>query len=346
MTLKSRDDAFLRAVRDFLTIYLPRQRCLSPKTVTSYKTALRLFVDYLQSEHGISLLQVTFSHLDKKTVSGFLLWLKDKRGNSTATCNQRLMALCAFARYLGISDIAQCAIHLDLGTIPAAKTESAPVEFLSEVALHALLRQPDVHKPKGLRDGFFMSLMYETAARCQEMLDLRVSDFVLDPKSPYVYLTGKGNKTRAVPLTGRVVEYLNRYLYRYHPQLDTQDNPLLFYTVIHAKTGAMSPDTVAYFMSKHGSAARAGCADMPLRIHPHQLRHTRAIHLYRGGMPLPLLSEFLGHSNINTTQIYAYADTEMKRAAINKACPEDHEGNVPQLWADDDETLRRLYGLI
>ena len=108
----------------------------------------------------------------------------------------------------------------------------------------------------------------------------------------------------------------------------------------------MSADTVALFMKKYGDAALEKCSDMPEHIHPHMLRHTRAMHLYRQGMPIHLLSEFLGHASYETTKIYAYADTEMKRLAIEKA-DVLRDGMPPpvQLWADDDETLLVLAGL-
>lgn len=108
----------------------------------------------------------------------------------------------------------------------------------------------------------------------------------------------------------------------------------------------MSPDNVAYFMKKYGEKARLICPDIPDRVHPHQLRHTRAIHLYRDGMPMSVLSEFMGHADVETTKIYAYADTEMKRDAIRKG--ERMRGIMPDVesvWKNDEEMMRKLCGL-
>lgn len=110
--------------------------------------------------------------------------------------------------------------------------------------------------------------------------------------------------------------------------------------------GVCKDITVQLFMKEYGRTAREVCPDIPEQVHPHQLRHTRAIHLYRGGMPLSILREFLGHASEETTRIYAYADTEMKRKAIEKATPKAIPGNETPIWdASDDETLRRLAGL-
>ena len=108
----------------------------------------------------------------------------------------------------------------------------------------------------------------------------------------------------------------------------------------------MSADTVALFMNKYCTAAFKKCSDMPEHLHPHMLRHTRAMHLYRQGMPIHLLSEYLGHVNYETTKIYAYADTEMKRLAVAKADVLRNGMPPPEpVWADDEEIILKLSGL-
>ena len=109
----------------------------------------------------------------------------------------------------------------------------------------------------------------------------------------------------------------------------------------------MSADTVALFLKKYGKMAHHSCPEIPAHIHAHMLRHTRAMHLYHQGMPMMLLSEYLGHASEETTKIYAYADTEMKRAAIDKADIVRNETpqSVPT-WIDDEEMILKLSGLI
>ena len=153
-----------------------------------------------------------------------------------------------------------------------------------------------------------------------------------------------GYKPRSVPLLNKTVEHCNRYLQMFHPEPHPDD--YLFYTVIHGTRHQMSADCVARFMKKYGDIAREDCLEMPPRIHPHQLRHTRAIHYYRDGMPLVLVAEQLGHASTETTKIYAYADTEMKRAAMEKA---DSNRNLSPsaapIWQDNDEMILKLSGL-
>jgi site-specific recombinase XerD len=231
--------------------------------------------------------------------------------------------------------------------IPKKNVPGKVVDFLSETALAALLRQPNLNSKLGLRNGFFMILMYDTAARCDELLHLRLRDVQLFGKEPIARLTGKGNKTRLVPLMPKTVEHYKRYLSVFHENTDTSSDAFVFYTVIHGNTNALSPDTVERFMQQYGENAQKDCNEIPIHIHPHMLRHTRAIHLYRNGMPLELVSQHLGHASINTTRIYAFADTEMKREAILKAEKMLNAGRTPEVatWEDNEDMILKLSGL-
>jgi integrase len=111
----------------------------------------------------------------------------------------------------------------------------------------------------------------------------------------------------------------------------------------------MSDDNVGRFVKKYADAARVICPEVPEKVTPHMFRHSRALSLYRHGMPLPLIAEWLGHSQLETSLIYAYADTEMKRAAIEKAtskhCP-IRTSHSEFAYETDEQTLKRLYGLL
>ena len=106
----------------------------------------------------------------------------------------------------------------------------------------------------------------------------------------------------------------------------------------------MSDDNVARFLKKYTIMAREVCDEMPAKVTPHQFRHTRAMHLYRHGMPLQLLAEYMGHASVVSTQIYAYADTEMKRRAIEK-CQGGAAISAPPEWQNNVGVIKKLYGL-
>lgn len=343
--MKARDSFFL-TLRNYLTVYLPMQKCCSEKTIKSYREVLNYLMDYLRDVKGISLQQVSFNLFNEMLVLDFLDWLQAARQYSASTRNHRLMVLRSFFRYAGMVDCAQIDIHMRLKKIPPQIGPGRVIEYLSADALDALLDQPDISKATDHRNRTFMVLMYDAAARCSELLDLRVRDLRLNSTHPTVYLTGKGDKTRSVPLMQKTVDHCKQYLERFHP-LKTRDGAdFFFFTVSHGERHRMSPDNVAYFMKKYGEMAKQVCPEIPDRVHPHQLRHTRAIHLYRDGMPMVTLSEFMGHADVETTKIYAYADTEMKRKAIQKG--EHARGAMPDVeptWKNDEEMMRKLCGL-
>ncbi len=339
---------FFKCVRDFLLNYMPKQKGASDNTILSYKMALNLFVTFMKDVKGVTPVSLTFEAVSAEIVKDFLEWLENTRGCSVTTRNQRLAALRSFFEYAGLRDISVMNLSFGIHEIPIKKAQGKIVEYLSESALKTLLKQPDLKRPKGLRDLFLMILMYDTAARCAEIIGLKISDLHIDIDKPKVYLHGKGNKTRVVPLMPKTVEHCKQYLKKYHPDLDQKndkDTPL-FYTISHRIKHTMSVDAVEAIYKKYGKSATAQCNEMPSNLHPHMMRHTRAMHLYRSGMPLELLSQYLGHADIETTLIYAYADTEMKRKAIRKADVVRDGKEVPvEIWADDEDMILKLSGL-
>lgn len=339
---------FFRFVRDFLLDYLPNRKGCSENTILSYKGALNLFVTFMKDEKGITPISLKLESVNTDVISEFLNWLENVRGCSASTRNQRLMALRSFFEFVGEKDISNMSLCMFARNVPLKKEKGKIVEFLSETALETLLKQPDSKKSKGLRDRFLLIFMYDTAARCDEIRKLKISDICIDGDKPKVYLHGKGNKVRVVPLMVKTVEHCKVYLKKYHPDLNANGdkNIPLFYTVFHQTKHIMSTDAIEKIYEKYGQIAAEKCKEMPIKLHPHMMRHTRAMHLYRSGMPLELLSQFLGHANIETTMIYAYADTEMKREAIRKADIIRNGKDIPaEIWADDEDMILKLSGL-
>jgi site-specific recombinase XerD len=238
-------------------------------------------------------------------------------------------------------------LYLSSGQVPRRKTaKKMTVDHFDEDALSAMLDQTDPKTRIGHRDMFYMILLYDTGARDSEILGLIPQDVVVDTQSPYVIIHGKGKKVRLVPIMDETVKHFNSYMKRFHSESEA-DTPL-FYTVIHAVKRHMSDDNVARFIRKYAEMARNECLSVPERVTPHMYRHSRALSLYRKGVPLPLISEWLGHSRLETSLIYAYADTEMKRAAIEKATSANHPLKTTQVFDAkplDDDLLRQLCGL-
>ncbi len=274
-------------------------------------------------------------------------WLENTRGCGVASRNARLTAIRSFLSFASENNCALIALSMDVqNSVKAKKHHGKIVEYLSEPALKTLLAQPDTKTKIGLRNMVFMSIMYDTGARCGELLPLRVCDFRIQASTPVVHLLGKGMKTRLVPLLPKTVEHCKKYMKVFHPEHKLNSEDYFFYTVIHGRKNCISADTVAVFMKKYGIMAREICPEIPQKVHPHMIRHTRAMHYYHDGMPLVLLSEYLGHASPKSTAIYAYADTEMKLAAMKKA--RSNQTDIPEpiaIWENNESMILKLCGL-
>lgn len=337
---------FFKTVRNYLLDYMPNQKCLSANTIKSHKNCINLFVSYLRKEKGMKVDEINFDIIDKQTILDFLQWLKDTRDCSHNSRQQRLSILRSFFKYAGENDCTRVALEQEIRKIPLGRKKKKMVEFLSENALKVLLEQPNSNRLNGQRDRLFMSLMYDTAGRVSEILDIKICDLKIDTKHPVVYLHGKGDKVRSVPLMPKTIEHCKGYMRVFHPNVLSTSTDYLFFTKSHDQHHRMTPAAVGKFMRKYGEWGREVCPEMPDRVHPHQLRHTRAIHLYRDGVPLVLVGEYLGHADPITTKVYAYADSEMKRKALEKV--DAHHGKQSDeiaVWTDDEDMILNLSGL-
>ena len=338
------ENDFWKNLRNYFTVYLPKQRNVSPNTIVSSRQTWNLLLRYVSSEAGMKLNDITMDTVDAAMVMGFLDHMERERGWKTSTRNQRLSMIRAFFSYCSSMEPLHYAFSSRLAAIPLKKdvNRSFVLEYMSEDAIREILNAPDTSKRNGIRDQFFLSLMYDSAARDCEMLGMKVSDY--EETSSSVYLMGKGSKPRLVPVSPETTEYCRFYKERFHKNSDP-DTPM-FYTIRKGNKTQMSDDNVARFLKKYANEARARCSEIPEHVHPHMLRKSRAMHLYQGGMPLSILAEFLGHEDPETTLIYARADTEMKRKAMEKT-EKDHAliytpQDVTPIWEGNDDIIEML----
>lgn len=341
------DSSFFKQVRGFLTVFLPKHRCYSQNTVKAYRDTLNVFRKYLLEEKGIAFTDIHFDQMNHEVIYEFLVWLQKTRGCEATTKNHRLAALKSFFHYCGMEDPALMAIYLDIQKVKSQRVNRTRVEYMSETALKTLFEQPNSRTRCGLRDRFFMILLYDTGARIQEILDLRLRDIHLNDQTPCIYLTGKGNKTRAVPLMDKTIAHFHEYMKTFHPDSHPKNDEHLFFTLIKGQIGKMSDDNVSCFLKRYAESARQVCPEVPLRMHAHLFRHTRAMHLYQAGIPLSYIKDFLGHVSVNTTDIYASTDTSMMKAALEKIDRRDGEqvSNEVPIWQDNEELILKLCGL-
>ncbi|SDB54323.1 tyrosine-type recombinase/integrase [Butyrivibrio sp. INlla16] len=301
-------------MHNFFWIYLVSYRSASKNTIRSYKQAINQFRLYLQKRYDISFTAMDFSYFSRDHVYGFLVYLRDEKKLAVSTLNQRLAAIKAFLKYSGDEDISVINYYTAVTKIHKFKGEKSPkVEYLSQPQLKVLFSIPDISTRMGRRDRFMMILLYESGARIDEFLNIKIED-IIKGETTQLRLFGKGRKERYIPLFGTVVEHLNEYLSEFHKLPLGSD--YLFYTVHDNKHTMMSAENVDYLLKKYAKIAVETDATFPVDLHAHVLRHSIAMAMYKKGVPLSYIKDFLGHSDISSTSIYAYADSDTIAEAI------------------------------
>ena len=344
-----KDTLLFGLIHDFFKVYLPKQRSSSEHTITAYKYAFDNLLDYVVAQKKIALSAVTFEMIDSKMLAAYLEDV-EANGNGVSTRNHRLACIRAFYAYAAKMEPAAVIHHDEIYKIPLKKSlEPKVVAHMSEAAVSAILAQPDTTTARGLRDQFLLLMFYDTGARIAEILNLRLRDIKLGTTPTVTIRHGKGDKFREVPLSEKTAAHYNNYAGVFHANEPQYSEQYLFYTILHGRKNPMGTTTVRDLMSRYGASARECCGEVPKNVYPHLWRHSRAMHLYQHGMDLTLVSQWLGHANLETTLVYAHADTEHKRKAIEAAVPDDSPlksfVNPARYKVTDDETLKRLHGL-
>jgi len=306
---------FANQLTAFLGEYLPAQRNVSPNTIKAYRDTFKLFLRFCRDQEQLLPEYITLKRIDVQLVLAFLDHLKTDRNSGVRTRNHRLAALHAFFRFIQTevpTHLLQC--HKILA-IPIQRCSQPVVNYLPKEYLAVIFAQPDLMTFKGRRDAVLLSVLYDTGARVQELIDLSVKDIRVDTPAQ-IYLSGKGRKRRAVPLLTRTVELLKEYMSERNLYLPECINSPLFF---NRKKERLSRSGVRYILIKYVKQAQNQRPDIPNSISPHVFRHSKAMHLLHAGNPLPAIQAILGHADIKTTSIYARANMEMKKKALEKA---------------------------
>jgi integrase/recombinase XerD len=323
--VKKNEMYFYQLLRDFLTDYLIHRRQFSINTVKAYRQTLNLLRNYLRDKKGISFDKMDFSCFSRNIIYDFLMWLKGERNCSVQTLNLRLSSIKSYLKYCSEENMELTSIYLDVSSIHAFKGHKNPrVEYLTQQQLKLLFSLPDMTTRLGRRNCFFLILAYETGARMQELLNLQVNSILRSDISIRLRIQGKGGKIRYVPLLGTTVNHLDSYLSEFHKF--SQAEAFLFYTLHNLQHTQMSPGTVDSFMKKYGMLAYEVDNTFPKGLHAHMLRHSIAMAMNKKGIPISYIRDFLGHSSIETTTIYSYADEETITKALETVIDDEAIG--------------------
>jgi site-specific recombinase XerD len=327
-------------VTNFLMHYLGAQRNLSPNTIKAYRDVFTLLLRFCRDVRGIAPERLCLEQIDVPLVEAFLDYLGTERNSSPRTRNHRLAALHAFFRYVQAEEPAHLLPCQKILASPQQRHARPTVTYLSKEELAEILAQPDLQTAEGRRDAVLLSVLYDTGARVQELIDLSVGDVRLDPPAQ-LRLLGKGRKTRVVPLMQSTVQLLREHIRDNHLDRPEQFDTPLFQNARHQR---LSRSGIRYILQKYLVTARTKCPSLNRTVSPHTLRHTKGMHLLQSGISLDMIRDFLGHVDVKTTQIYARANLEMKRNALEKITEPSPIPPFPS-WQQDKNLLDWLRSL-
>lgn len=303
-----RDNTFLGPwIRRFLLEHLITDRNLSRNTQLSYRDTLVLLLPFMSKAQGKPVDRLTVEDLSPSLVRRFLEYLEKERGCSGATRNLRLATIHSLAKFIAMHSPEHVAWCAEIRAVPSKKTAKSTLTYMDRPEMDALLNAPNLQTPLGMRDYALLLFLYNTGARVNEAAHLSVGDITWG-SSPAVRLVGKGNKMRWCPIWPRTADILKPLVAGRNSQdfvfLNRLHKPLTRFGIYSLVRRAVTQTS----QSLPSLAAK--------RISPHCVRHTSAVHLLRSGVDINTIRAWLGHVSLDTTNIYAEVDLEMKAKAL------------------------------
>lgn len=336
---RKKDSDFWKLVRVYLHDYMPVIKNLSDKSVLTYKQSLKTYLKFLEEVKALTNEKVTFDSFSRDNIKDYITWLKEQ-DYSSKSINLKFTTIRSFLKYCSEEDFELRGVYTEVCSIKKLKEEKKPIQYLQPTATSAILAAYDSMSSKHRRNRMLLILLYDTGARVQELSDLNYSSLHLGFQNPYVTLIGKGRKSRNVPLMTKTVKHLEIYLKEFHP---VGNEAPLFYSLLDRKPHRLSTDSISLILKTAADKVRETCKDVPDNVHCHLIRKTKAMDLYKNGVPLPFIMQLLGHESMSTTSgFYAFATLEMMSEAMNKVTPKFEDND--KIWKRED-IRKAIYSL-
>ena len=299
-------------VTNFFAVFLPNHKGCSKNTISSYRDTFSLFLVFCDKDKNINIDNLSFEDINIPLILDFLSWLENSRKSSISSRNQRLAALKSFCKYVQLEAPEFYDVCASIRKIEMKKATHKPLNYLSVEATKILMQQPNIKDKSELRDLAILALLYDSAARVSEIINLNVSNVLINSQN-VVQLLGKGNKSRLVPITKEVANILKNYI----SVFNLQKNDLLFFNKSNKK---LTKEGVSYILNKYILRAQEEHSILfNKKITPHSLRHSKAMHMVENNINLIYIRDFLGHVSVVTTEIYAKTNPEIRRKQIESA---------------------------
>ena len=298
----------------FLHDRLPVQQGASEHTRDSYSYAFQLLFTFAGEKLKISPSSLQLEHLDAPLILSFLENLESVRANKAASRNVRLAAIKSFMRFVEHRVPSAIEQVRRILAIPAKKADIPLVGYLSVDEMKAILETPVPTTRMGIRDRAMLLLGFTAGLRVSELVGLRLENVSLQlPAS--IFVRGKGRRERNLPLCRETAQALRAWL-------AIRGQALVPELFLNARDKQMTRSGFEYILRKHINAAVKHCPSLgKKRVSPHSLRHTCAVVTLKATRDIRKVALWLGHSSIQSTEIYTRVDPSEKLEAIEALTP-------------------------
>lgn len=323
-----------KLLEDYILKYIPLEKGYSKNTAITYYTSIKQYLDFLEIELSKKNKSISILDFDKENILLFLGNLENK-GNSISTRNNRLACLLSFIKYVSEIEPLYINVYNQITTIKSKKKSKEVLDFLTIDEYKSFIKSIDLATKQGLRHYTIVNLLYDTGARVSELINIKVEDLNYGSQNT-IKLDGKGNKKRLVYITIHTVKILNNYLDKYNIK-----NGYIF---VNEHNDQLTRFGIQYIIKKYYKIACLTETSLNAKtVSAHTFRHTKACHLLLNGTALPVIQKFLGHSSVQTTEIYLEVTSESIVEAIEKSAISILSDEIPENIAGNKKIMQKIH---
>lgn len=297
-------------LQQFFVDYLMQQRNASSRTIAAYRDSFQLLLAFAERQLGKNPDALALEDVNVPLILAFLSHLERDRHNTIRSRNARFAAIRSFMHYVSRKAPTGLCLAQEVLAIPMKRFDRPLIGFLSREQIEGLLAAPDQETWSGQRDRVMFATLYNTGARVSELIGMRLADLSLAPPTATLRIRGKGRKERCIPLWHSTAMQIRRWL-KICPR--APEEPLF----PNRAGREMTRTGVSERLKLAANIAVRRCPELgKIRISPHVIRHSTAMHLLQSGVDITVIALWLGHENPATTHSYVEADLAMKERAL------------------------------
>ncbi len=327
---------FTKILDTYFSKHLSLERKFSENTYDAYLNVLKQYIYYLTTIKKIKPKNISIFSFSKDNILDFLSYIEDELNCSIRTRNHKLAVINSFLEYAQSYNPVYLDAYLQSKSIRFKKAPKEKMDYLTRDELETFMRQINIRTKSGYKHYILIALMYESGMRVSELINLKVEDLYFNGNSPYIKILGKGNKERIVYLNENIVSMVNEY----QSKFNIERGPLF----LNNSKKKLTRFSINKIVRKYYDLAVKECPTLEKKtITPHSFRHSKSVHLLMNNTALPIIQRFLGHSSIQTTEVYLdITNDEVKRTVASVATLIDTKENNNALWQGDDKLIELL----